>query len=100
MPDSIKQYLKTIEQLYQTAQATEHTYRAALQTLLQDRQPGLTVINESKRIECGAPDLTILKDDFTIGYIEAKDIGKSLDHWCKLKKTALDRRGFCDCFYL
>ncbi|MBN1992606.1 MAG: N-6 DNA methylase [Anaerolineae bacterium] len=95
MPDNLKEYLKSIEKLYQTAQATEHSYRAALQTLLQNQQPGLTVINEPKRVECGAPDLTILRDDFTIGYLEAKDIGRSLDEADKTEqlkryKSSLD----------
>lgn len=79
MTDSLKQYLKSIEDSLKTGQATEHTYRAALQKLINSQAAGLTVINEAHRIVCGAPDLTILKDNFTIGYVEAKDIGKSLD---------------------
>lgn len=79
MTDAIKQYVKEIEAHLKSGQATEHTYRAALETLIRHQRKNLTTINEAKRIECGAPDLTILVDQFTIGYIEAKDIGKPLD---------------------
>ncbi len=79
MSDSIKQYLKTVEESYKTGLATEHTYRAALETLFQSQLTNIVTINEPKRIACGAPDLTILQNDFTIGYIEAKDLGYSLD---------------------
>ncbi|MBE0436589.1 MAG: N-6 DNA methylase, partial [Methylomicrobium sp.] len=32
-----------------------------------------------KRIECGAPDYIVTKGQVPLGYIEAKDVGKSLD---------------------
>lgn len=35
--------------------------------------------NEPGRIKCGASDFVVTKGVTTIGYIEAKDIGKSLD---------------------
>ncbi|HSN76450.1 MAG TPA: DNA methyltransferase, partial [Anaerolineae bacterium] len=45
--------------------------------------PGIEAINEPKRIDCGAPDLVVLRAGSQglspIGYIEAKDVGKSLD---------------------
>ena len=71
----IKLYLKSIERKLQAGQATEHTHRPALQSLLEALQPGLTVINEPKRIACGAPDLLVSRDGLTIGYVETKDVG-------------------------
>jgi hypothetical protein len=40
----------------------------------------ITAINEPQHIKCGAPDFIITKGSTTIGYIEAKDIGISLDN--------------------
>ncbi|MHA2303683.1 MAG: type ISP restriction/modification enzyme, partial [Candidatus Thorarchaeota archaeon] len=39
---------------------------------------GITVIDEPRRIECGAPDLRIERRSVPIGYIEAKNVGTSL----------------------
>lgn len=45
--------------------------------------PGITAVNEPKRVACGAPDYAVLRStggsSLTIGYIEAKDIGVPLD---------------------
>ena len=42
--------------------------------------PGVTAINEPQRIACGAPDLVVVRGDgLNLGYVEAKDVGKSLD---------------------
>ncbi|WP_424945727.1 hypothetical protein [Candidatus Spongiihabitans sp.] len=39
-------YLKQLDQHYQAGIATEHTYRAALQALLESALPGVAVTNE------------------------------------------------------
>jgi len=59
--------------------ATEHTHRPALKTLLENLDSTVTATNEPKHIDCGAPDYILRKGSVTVGYIEAKDIGKSLD---------------------
>ena len=41
--------------------------------------PSVSVTNEPKRQACGAPDYIIAKNEIPIAYIEAKDIGVSLD---------------------
>ena len=78
----IHNYLQKIEQQLNTGQATEHSYRGLLQTLLDGltASPNIQVINEPKRIEVGAPDYVITqkKNNIPIGYIEAKDIGEPL----------------------
>ncbi len=59
-------YLKQLDQYRQAGIATEHTYRAALQALLESAlaDDGVTVTNEPKQIACGAgPDETNAKDD-------------------------------------
>src|SRR6266496_4403874 len=75
----LRSYLRKIEKAHQTGNATEHTYRAALQELLEALFSDITVTNEPKRIKCGAPDLIITKKQIPLGYIETKDIGISLD---------------------
>ncbi len=71
--------MKAIRAKFETGDASEHTHRPALEGLLESFSKNVIVINEPKRIACGAPDLVIKKEDFPIGYIEAKDVGKSLD---------------------
>jgi predicted helicase len=76
--NSLQIYLQTIQKIYQTQKATEHSYRPALQEFIQSFGDKLTVTNEPKRIECGAPDFVISQKFQELGYIEAKDIGVSL----------------------
>jgi hypothetical protein len=76
----IKNYLKTVDQQYKTGIATEHSYRGSLQTLVQLLIPNSTVTNEPARINCGAPDYIITRNEIPLGYIEAKDIGAALDN--------------------
>ena len=72
-------YINAIEKKLALGDATEHTHRSALETLVESLDSGITATNEPKHIECGAPDFILRKGSVTIGYIEAKDIGKSLD---------------------
>ena len=59
--------------------STEHTFRPALKALLEALAPGTTATNEPKRVKCGAPDFVVTRGQTPLGYVEAKDIGKSLD---------------------
>ena len=78
---NISSYVKMLDTRYKTGISREHSYRGDLQNLLQDTLPAVLVTNEPARIACGAPDyiLTGKKSGIDIGYIEAKDIGKSLN---------------------
>lgn len=62
-----------------TGNATEHSYRPALKSLLEAVVPGITATNEPRRIDCGAPDYIITQNGIPLGFVEAKDIGKPLD---------------------
>ena|SRR5438128_8508831 len=74
------EYINAIRKDFASGNATEHTYRPALKTLIESLQNGITATNEPKRrTDCGAPDLIVTKSDVPLGYIEAKDIGVSLD---------------------
>jgi len=76
---AIKQYLSSIEKALKVANATEHTHRPTLKSLIEALAPGVTATNEPKHIACGAPDYVVTRKNFIVGYIEAKDVGKSLD---------------------
>jgi len=76
---TIRAYLSDLNKKLATGDATEHSHRPALKTMLEAIESGLNVINDPKRIECGAPDLRVLRGDDLVGYIETKDIGKNLD---------------------
>lgn len=78
MADPFKTYLLAVEQNLKAGNATEHTHRPALKALLEALSPGITATNEPKHIACGAPDFIVARSGLTIGYIEAKDVGKSL----------------------
>ena len=76
---SIQTYIHAIEKRLAQGDATEHTHRSALEGLVESLVEGIAATNEPKHIECGAPDFILRKGSVTVGYIEAKDIGKSLD---------------------
>lgn len=71
-----KDYINTVSQKYELGNATEHTYRGALESLIAGIIPDLLVTNEAKREKCGAPDYIISRPDGQpVFYMEAKDIG-------------------------
>ena len=72
----LKEYISTVNQKYRAGNATEHSYRGALELLMQTLLPKLRIVNEPKRVKCGAPDyIASGKDGTPKFYIEAKDIG-------------------------
>lgn len=79
----LRAYTDALQRALDTGDATEHTHRPALARLLEAFASDIQVINEPKRIDCGAPDLAIKRRHgeltITIGYIETKDIGANLD---------------------
>lgn len=76
--EAVSEYLNSIQQQLKTSKATEHTYRSALETLFKSMGKRIVITNEPKRQACGAPDLIVTKGGTPLGYIETKDIGKSL----------------------
>ena len=90
MTEYIAAYIKELNELYKTGLTTEHSFRPALQRLLQDCT-GCTVINEQSHIDCGAPDLTLLSKQLPIAYIEAKDLEDGDLDGRKKNKEQFDR---------
>jgi hypothetical protein len=56
MSADLKHYLASIETALKAGNATEHTHRPTLKTLLESLVPDITATNEPKHIDCGAPD--------------------------------------------
>ncbi|MBI4296825.1 MAG: N-6 DNA methylase [Chloroflexi bacterium] len=79
------EYLHNVQSTLDTHHATEPSYYPALKQLVESLSDGLAATVLPKQIECGSPDFVVTKGQFIIGYIEAKDIGKSLD---EIQKTA------------
>jgi hypothetical protein len=74
-------------------QKTEHTDRAALQSLLQTFAAAApnpaTVQHEPKRVvDKGAPDFKITRRGLILGYVENKAIGENLDRVLKSNQIA------------
>ncbi len=78
MISAIDKYLRDIEDALRQGDATEHTHRPFLKTLVESLGEKITATNEPKQRHGNAPDYIVLKDRVPIGYIEAKDVGKSL----------------------
>ncbi|MDD9812029.1 MAG: N-6 DNA methylase [Gammaproteobacteria bacterium] len=79
-PPAIRAYLKAVAERHRRGNATEHTYRGDLEILLRAMLPGVDITNEPRRItDCGAPDYVLARNAIPLGYIEAKDVDKSLD---------------------
>jgi len=82
MNTSIHDFLAKVAETYGSGHAREHSYRPALKELF-ERITELSVINEPKRSEYGAPDFVFLKptaskEKVVIAYAEAKDINVDL----------------------
>ncbi|HYW15641.1 MAG TPA: type ISP restriction/modification enzyme [Allosphingosinicella sp.] len=86
---NIADYLDQVRSRYASGQATEHSYRPALQALFQSIDPALTVINEPKKSEAGMPDFLFGRDGVPIGWAEAKDVDKDV---IKLKGYSIEQR--------
>ena len=76
----ITKYIATLNSKLATGEATENTYRVALETMLQEilstrkKDAQISIINEPKRKEFGAPDFELRQGLRIISFIETKDI--------------------------
>ncbi len=66
----LQDYIQDLQKKQAQGDATEHTYRPALQVFIEGLAVGISVTNEPKHVDCGAPDFVIKKGVTTIGYIE------------------------------
>jgi len=78
---AFQSYLKEIHKRYVKGDYTEPTYYTPLENFVRSLHDQFDVTLQPKRIQkIGAPDFKALKDGVTVGYIEAKDLGKNLDN--------------------
>ena len=76
-PNPFRAYLRELRGNLDLDNATEHTHRRALETLLEAADRDVEATNEPRHIDCGAPDFVVTKKSAghsTIGYLEAKDV--------------------------
>lgn len=71
----IADFISKVKSVEKTGAATEHSYRSALESLIDALAVDVKALNEPKRVKCGAPDFIVNRNDVAIGHIEAKDLG-------------------------
>lgn len=77
--EAIRGYLQDVGQALKAGNATEHTHRPALKTLLEALGGGdVRATNEPKQVACGAPDFILTRGVVPLGNVEAKDVGADL----------------------
>ncbi len=95
--EAVERYISSIRSKRLTEEATEHTYRLSLETLLQDmldcgrENSRISIINEPKRKEFGAPDFELRHGLMIISFIETKDIS---DKDLRGSKKSMNKRQF------
>lgn len=80
---TVADYLAALDRVHRRGDATEHSYRPALQALLQSRAANIEATNEPQRIAGNAPDFVVRRNATILGHVEAKDIGEPLDRLLK-----------------
>ena len=66
---TIQEYIDTVARRHALGNATEHTFRGDLQSLLESLVPQIRATNEPKRIDCGAPDYVITLKDIPLAQL-------------------------------
>jgi predicted helicase len=79
LSDTFYEFLLSIQKTLSSGHASEGAHYPTLKSLVENLDKNITVTSLPARIECGAPDFIVSKGSLPIGYIEAKDIDKSLD---------------------
>lgn len=72
-------YIGSIQANLAAGHASEGSHYPALKSLRENLGKKTTATSLPSRIDCGAPDFVLTKGSATVGCVEAKDIGKSLD---------------------
>jgi predicted helicase len=73
---TIAEYLNELKRNLAQGDATEHTHRFALKSLMESFAAGIVATNEPvRKTDCGAPDFSVSRKTVPLGYIETKDIG-------------------------
>ncbi|MBM4288272.1 MAG: DNA methyltransferase, partial [Deltaproteobacteria bacterium] len=79
MAIAFKNYLKSLQADLARGNASEHTHRPTLKTLLESLGERLTATNEPWDVtDCGKPDMAVYQGPVLLGYLETKDVGVNL----------------------
>ena len=87
----IDDFVVRVREIHASGQATEHSYRAAIEAVFASLGSGVRALNEPRRTECGAPDFLIQQDGITIGHCEAKDVDEALERMTGANKEQQER---------
>ncbi|HEY8768687.1 MAG TPA: hypothetical protein VIP09_15745, partial [Dehalococcoidia bacterium] len=79
MKSGLEAYLAELGVACRSGEATERSHYPALKKLIEAQVEGGVATIEPKWIACGAPDFRVRRSSVTVGYVEAKDVGLSLD---------------------
>lgn len=79
LEDAIKKYIKQINSVLDSGEATELSYRTALHNFLEELLPNHTINHEAKRVENNAPDYTIYQNELPIAHVETKNLNDNLN---------------------
>src|SRR3990170_1415508 len=88
----LENYIQSTATKFSHPETSEMGYRADLEALLKnvfESVGGLHIFHDARAVQGNKPDFVVLKGDIPILYIEAKDIGISLD---KVEKSEQMRR--------
>lgn len=80
----VERYIEELNAALGSGVPNEHTYRAALQTLLQNiindgvrkEKDKMAVADEAQRLDYGAPDYVLTRNGLAVGYIESRRLGE------------------------
>lgn len=75
----LTEYFEQLEQALERGDATEHTHRPALKSLLEKSDQNINATNEPARVSGNAPDFVITRGKVMLGHIETKDVNTRLD---------------------
>lgn len=92
--DPVDTYVSAVRKALERGDATEHTHRPALKTLLESLKTGIAATNEpSRRTDVGAPDMIVCHGKVPVGYVETKDVGTDLQREAESEQLRRYRNG-------
>lgn len=75
------EYIRSINRQMREGGTSEHALRGFLVDHMRQISTHLTIINEPKSTDFGNPDIAVLRDGISIGWIETKILGTNLDEF-------------------
>ncbi len=63
----VASYLTEVNRIYKTGEATEHSYRPALQALFDSIAENVKALNEPRSVKVGRPDFVFHRGPITVG---------------------------------